>query len=235
MSAVAESKEIELISTWFVRNYYELQSDAKDVPLELKQLITYFSEKMFDSKILSFKRDTDLLKLLNTTLSFKSSSLLFRASENDYLASKFHQMCDGKAPTITIIKSHWGNIFGGYTCIPWSSDRGLVIDKGDSFIFLIHSKRPIANHDLPKIWNYKDKGQFDQEVFHSASQGPSFGGGSDIKIMNRCNGLSSSISYIYPYNYLDDIDRISFCGGTMSRQSGGFFVDEYEVFQLVID
>jgi hypothetical protein len=51
--------------------------------------------------------------------------LLFRGSEreNKFDKTKFHDKCDEKGPTITLIKSkEYGNIFGGYTDIPWSRD-----------------------------------------------------------------------------------------------------------------
>lgn len=48
--------------------------------------------------------------------------LIFRASENDYSATSFHQNCDNKGPTIIIIKSKEGWIFGGYISKSWRSD-----------------------------------------------------------------------------------------------------------------
>ena len=46
--------------------------------------------------------------------------LLYRASENDYTAESFHEYCDNKGPTLVIIKSSGGWIFGGYTTQSWS-------------------------------------------------------------------------------------------------------------------
>ena len=68
---------------------------------------------------------------------FKKSKLLFRASDHSYLASQFHKLCDGKGPTVTIIKNNFGNVFGGYTNIPWSSDTDFHSDKGASILFLL--------------------------------------------------------------------------------------------------
>ena len=41
--------------------------------------------------------------------------LLYRASEHDYTAESFHDYCDDKGPTLIMIKSSGGWIFGGYT------------------------------------------------------------------------------------------------------------------------
>ena len=46
--------------------------------------------------------------------------LLYRASEHGYTAESFHDYCDNKKPTLVIIKSSGGWIFGGYTTRLWS-------------------------------------------------------------------------------------------------------------------
>ncbi len=48
--------------------------------------------------------------------------LIYRASEHNYSASSFHEYCDDKWPTLIIIKSREGWIFGGYTTKSWSGD-----------------------------------------------------------------------------------------------------------------
>lgn len=48
--------------------------------------------------------------------------LIYRASEHDYTASSFHEYCDNKGPTLIVIKSSVGLIFGGYTSVHWTSD-----------------------------------------------------------------------------------------------------------------
>ena len=45
--------------------------------------------------------------------------LLYRASEHGYTAKSFHEYCDDKGPTLAIIKSSGGWIFGGYTTKSW--------------------------------------------------------------------------------------------------------------------
>ncbi len=49
--------------------------------------------------------------------------LLYRASEHEYTAESFHECCDDiQGPTLIIIKSDEGLIFGGYTTLSWSED-----------------------------------------------------------------------------------------------------------------
>ncbi len=48
--------------------------------------------------------------------------LLYRASEHDYTVKSFHECCDNKEPTLVLIKSSGGWIFGGYTTESWSGE-----------------------------------------------------------------------------------------------------------------
>ena len=53
--------------------------------------------------------------------------LLYRASEHGYTAKSFHECCNNvKGPTLIVIKSSGGWIFGGYTTQSW-----IVFDHGD--------------------------------------------------------------------------------------------------------
>ena len=46
--------------------------------------------------------------------------LINRASEHGYTAQSFHEYCDDKGPTLIVIKSSGGWIFGGFTTKSWS-------------------------------------------------------------------------------------------------------------------
>lgn len=52
------------------------------------------------------KRDIEYVKFINESLDFpKQLRLLFRGSENGFLASKFHEKCDNIAHTFTLIET----------------------------------------------------------------------------------------------------------------------------------
>ena len=53
--------------------------------------------------------------------------LLYRASEHNYTAKSFHECCDDKGPTLIVIKSSGGWIFGGYTTQSWSGSIYILI------------------------------------------------------------------------------------------------------------
>ncbi len=40
---------------------------------------------------------------------------LYQASVDSFAVAKFHELCDGKGPTLTLIKTNANHIFGGYT------------------------------------------------------------------------------------------------------------------------
>ena len=48
--------------------------------------------------------------------------LLYRASEHDYTGESFHEYCDDKGPTLVIIKSTEGWIFGAIQLNPGVED-----------------------------------------------------------------------------------------------------------------
>lgn len=57
--------------------------------------------------------------LKSVTPSDRHWKLCWRASENGWGATTFHSLCDGKGPTVSIIKVD-KYIFGGYTSTSWS-------------------------------------------------------------------------------------------------------------------
>ena len=56
-----------------------------------------------------------------------SWKLLYRASEHNYSAKFFHECCDKTiGPTLVVIKSSEGWIFGGYTTQPWMGNSIII-------------------------------------------------------------------------------------------------------------
>ena len=73
-----------------------------------------------NSQIVDKKYDSYFKEWLGNDYQWK---LIFRASEHGYTAESFHECSDNvKGPTLVIIKSSEGWIFGGYTTRSWSGD-----------------------------------------------------------------------------------------------------------------
>ena len=142
-----------------------------------------------------------------------NGKLLYRASRDGDKVSIFHQKCDGKGATITIIKSDKGLRFGGYTSIPWNSNLNKNCGDGINFLFSLDSMK-----------YFKPFQNLEWATFHSSTYGPTFGSSHDLYISDNCMSNNS-----YNNN-----------GGTYQKNSnyelnGGaynFKVIDYEVFQI---
>ena len=69
-----------------------------------------------NTQIVCKKYDFYLKKWLGKN---KKWRLIYRASEHGYTAKSFHEYCDNAKPSLIVIKSSEGWIFGGYTTQSW--------------------------------------------------------------------------------------------------------------------
>jgi hypothetical protein len=77
------------------------------------------------------------------TKTIKQVKLLYRASENDFCAKKFHEKCDGVADTLTVIWTEFDKKIGCFTPLKWKSPKHIewVADNSkESFIFSLTHK-----------------------------------------------------------------------------------------------
>eukprot|EP01084_Bolivina_argentea_P103945 186166_1 len=231
------STNMELVVWYFVRREYEHKFDQIDIPMALKYLIRNFSNPIIGSKLITIKEDLYFIELLLTKLSnIYKFNLLYRASENEYLANKFHELCDGKGSNICIVKSNFGNIFGGYTSIGWESDNEYD-DK--AFLFLIRSSEEAQQKQCPIVYDINDINGINA-VIYGENYGPTFGIGHDLYISDKCeeypqNKCWLNDNYVYEESYEYPSDHKPICGGNLKDaeiELYFFQVLEYEVFQL---
>ena len=212
-----KDNESELLISCYIREQFELQSKIS-VPMSLKQLITQYSKKTFKSNLLTMKEDFKLFQFLSNKIGphifEQRCSLLFRASEKHFLGGYFHKLCDGHSPTITIIQSEYGNIFGGYTITPWNIRGGM--SNYNAFLFLVRSNDPTLNESCPM----QPGTNFVMSSIPNSMGGPSF---DELEICDECNKIRAS------YTTKRDL-----CGGqSFSNLSKIYFgVVDYEVFEL---
>ena len=86
-------------------------------------MVLFFSLGLENSVILRYDKTDHLTSLRNwlapVTKSVKSLwKRCWRASVDGWAGSTFHFRCDGKGPTVTIIRVG-RYIFGGYTSLSW--------------------------------------------------------------------------------------------------------------------
>ena len=235
------TEEVQLITWHFVRNHYERHRNNQNVPVAIKYLISQFSDRIIASnilKILSIAQDLEFVQLLTTKLpSIKALKLLYRASQNDYSANRFHKLCDNKGPTITIIKSNWGNIFGGYASMPWISTPGWRMDE-NTFLFLIKSDNASIQAKCPMILLPSINEDTNMTICSDPGTGPLFGTGKDICIIDKCSEAISddpcSLEYNYCRSELFHFDG-ALCGGNRKHPLNNVFlfqVIDYEVYSV---
>ena len=230
--ASSQPTDLELVTFNFIRTNYE-KKHKQNVPMALKYLTLQFSNRIIGCKLLTIKQDLDFFKLLSTKLPpIRRFNHLFRASDHKYSAAKFHEHCDNKPGTIVIIKSNWGNIFGGYTSKSWSSDKWKYVSDKNAFLFLIESNNESIQIKCPLLLELGTN-QEDFAINCNPNRGPTFGIGADICIRDSCNKPMgegqdhSSDNYTSQHSY--DTPIVHICGG-----NGPYFqVIDYSVFQIV--
>ena len=241
--AASQSNHLELVVFNFIRNHYE-QKYKNNVPMALKCLMIRFSKKIIGCKLLTIKEDMQFVKLLLTKLpSIRRFNSLFKASDHTYSAAKFHDYCDNKGRTISIIESNWGNIFGGYTSKSWKPPNkdGAYVKDENAFLFLIKSDDVSIQSKCPLLLELK-KNKAKYGIYCDPGYGAVFGR-NDIFIHDNCNRGMDEKSCVSDQNYTaqisyhnDDIGKVNLCGGnrkdSIHPDAHLFQVIDYEVFQV---
>ena len=246
MSALKSS--MELVVSYFTRIHIESKYNL-DVPIDVKRLIELFAQKHIGCSLLTDNEEFQFYQLLSTkfaNLEQIEFKLLYVASDNDWAADFFHESCDNKGPTLTIIENEYGNIFGGYTAVPWSSppEKGRYKPDKNAFLFTI---RQLHNTDEDKqmtIIGFSSESQRRSgfgAVYHKCKYGPIFGTGFDIQISDKCNvacnqegARSNIVSYVNPSTF-DHRELDIFGEADDSVPSGGarcFNIKDYHVFAV---
>ncbi|CAF3965773.1 unnamed protein product [Adineta steineri] len=151
--------------------------------------------------------------------------LIYRASEHGYDAADFHRCCESYAPTVSIIQTDFGNIFGGFTSIPWSSAT-IRADQADptAFLFTLKNTFNIPPTKFPVAKEYQQCA-----ISHNPTCGPNFGSpkneGSDLCLRNRFNDKTNCI--FFPKSYIDTTNQ----GGLIFAKKY-FACKEVEIYTL---
>ncbi len=118
------------------------------------------------------------------------------------------------------MRSTTGHTFGGHAVAPWTSPAaGTHINSTGCFLFLVEN----PHNDAPTCFECKDT-QF--STVCNPNYGPTFGGGSDLRIHG---GSDTGGSYtIFPTYYTDTLGRghVTFTGAQ------AFTPEDYEVWAV---
>jgi hypothetical protein len=151
-------------------------------------------------------------------------TLLYRASEHGFLASEFHSLCDGKGPTITLVKAVNGRLAAAYSSVSWGRPWGRASNPQGFLASIVNDPGAIGGYSLQKY------AANDHAFVQSHPDwGPDFG--TSLPIADRCNDNERSYSYLGPrHGYgSEGVERFSLFGVR------NFGVLEYEVFRVEIE
>ena len=78
-------------------------------------------------------------KKINSSKEIKAT-LLYRKSKDGDSVKSFHNLCDNKGPTLTLIESSTGFIIGGYTPLKWDNYSSWKNDN-ETFLFSLSNNK----------------------------------------------------------------------------------------------
>jgi Tfp pilus assembly protein PilZ len=188
----------------------QLLDDAKYYHLP-QEVIDYLRWKPISGINLWFSE----VRYLNQQLKLvgrKMGTVLYEAAQDGDSSSIFHSLCDDQGPTVVIIMTNTGNVFGGYSSIAWSSSGGW----GSSSTAFLFRLRPSI-----KRYNIKSKSH---SIYRHSGYGPTFGGGHDIYVRNSARRSNKN-----------NVGHHGYDGSSYSINSGNnyFKVQDYAVVQAI--
>ena len=212
----------EKLDERLVGDQTDLRQYTSDTEIEIIPGQAYVGT--IDSKILesNYTKEKPLVELCK--LFGKQFKLIYRASQDGFKAKDFHAKCDNQPRTLTIIKTTYGYIFGGYNAATWDSSFTYKADP-NAFIFSLINPRK-----QPLLIPIKTM-HIQEAIFCRSDNGPIFGN-SDIAILDNSNFNCDSFSdlgrnYDFPLFSRGTNEARSFLAGSYN-----FKICEIEVFQL---
>ena len=119
----------------------------------------------------------------------KQLKLLFKASQHQFSAAKFHQLCDGIPNLLVLVKTEFGKVIGGFNSMGWKDSSGQwAADTGKKcFIFSVTLRQKM------------DSIQPEYAIANNRQWGPCFG---DIQLSDKCNiNKDSWLNFPTYYNF----------------------------------
>lgn len=145
--------------------------------------------------------------------------LIYKGTRDGFASSDFHRRCDKKGPTLTLIRSTGGYLFGGYTSVSWeSSEEFRWISDPDAFLFML------TNPYKTPPTKYRVNGDGKNAIGCKSTMGPTFGKWDLCVYSNSHDNGRSTV--LFPTDYIDTTGkgRLTFTG------SHYFTVAEIEVY-----
>eukprot|EP00347_Sterkiella_histriomuscorum_P001574 403371507 len=227
VSSIVYNSLIAIEGKYNLQQIYDEDSDPNDADDSDDDNLKPLKQQLVDQEIKQTNSSLLCPQLIRELLLYENLKfdLLFKGTTDGFSASKFHELCDSKWPTVSFILSENGQVFGGYTSLSWASppneyDKILV----DSTAFLFNlNKRSIHKQLRNQI----------RAICHDKNCLCVFGHDGDIEIKDDCDKgyySYSNLGSIYELNNgikFESIEARSYLAGQF-----GFKVLEIEVYSL---
>ena len=212
---IEENKQLKLRLNNLEKRFDSLEEKFNN--LKNKKAENIYNNDIIYSDIIN-NEDKKILNNWFNSNNDKTIKLLYKASKDGDNYNDFYRLCENKGPTITIVLTTEGLKFGGYTSISWSNPNNegnntKYYEDKNAFIFSLDKKKkyyPKAN-DKYQVCMYSDRG-------------PSFGGGNDLSLHNKCLHNNNSYNRC-PETY--QTKKYELNGGNEY-----FTVQDYEVYSI---
>jgi len=200
-------KEVEQsIGTW-IDPLFSLNNGIEDIVTGAE-----IGEGGLAGTLLKSQDKTLIKSWMDNEFKNKKLKLIYKGSKNGMNATEFHKLCNNQGPTITVMKSNHGKVFGGFLDQAWSS-RNNYVNTTKSWLFSLTNKAKYTQNS-----GYSSYGAYDYGTY-----GPTFGGGFDIYL---AADFKSNANYCnkHSFNYQDNTTLV---GGY------NFIAEEVECYALV--
>ena len=141
--------------------------------------------------------------------------LLYKATRDGDSSSTFHNKCNGKSPTLTLVKTSNGYRCGGFTNTPWDSSGNYKQDNA-AFVFSMDARSKYMSTN-------------NNSIYCHSGNGPTFGNGYDLCLENGFLTAANSNRCNCPSTY-KTVKQSELTGGEYN-----FTVKECEVYQISYD
>lgn len=200
-------KGLESVSSLVDEMHETLGKSLKQKIIEVQSVIkpwrSPYSTEDFNTKIIDPSEGLSFFrKSLENITKDPEFYLLFRGSSNGFSASEFHKSCDNRGPTIVLVETIEGKIFGGFASVPWEASWKTC--KADEKAFLF-------SWDHKEI--YRQTQNFESALCFDHTCGPIFGMKAGGNGPERGGGLG-----------LGAVMRLG-----RRERGGGFVDDEYDL------
>ena len=205
-----ENKEIKNELKKIKNENQNLKNIISDLLKKQEHKKKHMDDQFLNSAVIENNDEKKIIfNWINPSLKF-TTKLLYRCSIDGDSSYKFHEKCNGKGATITLVKTDKGFRFGGYTSTSWSNIEEFQKDNS-AFIFSLNKKEK---------YNIKNE---NNAIYGGKINGPIFGL-NEICVKNNCKTQGGECSEPSYYNF-------SFSGELSGERY--FKVIDYEVFSLI--